>query len=95
MKEREERITPSIRHTSMKFQNTGCEEEILMGRKYIENLFLEIERSKPGTSLLVHRLKLHASTAGYMGLIPDVRTKILHAAWHNQKKFLKIIIVKE
>ena len=85
MKEREERSSPSIRHTSMKFQNTGCEEEIRMVRKYTENLILEIERSTPGTTLVVQWLRLHASTAGYMGLIPDLRTKILHAAWHNQK----------
>ena len=69
----------------MNFQNTGCDEEILMVRKYIENLFLEIERTKPRTSLVVQWLRLHASPAGYMGLIPDLRTKILHAAWHNQK----------
>ena len=56
-----------------------------MVRKYTENLILEIERRTPGTSLVVQWLRLHASTAGYMGLIHDLRTKILHAAWHNQK----------
>ena len=29
---------------------------------------------------------LHAPTAGGMGLIPGRGTKILHAAWHGQKK---------
>ena len=31
-------------------------------------------------------VKLHASTAGDVGLIPAWGTKILHATWHDQKK---------
>ena len=35
---------------------------------------------------MVQWLRHHASTAGAMGLIPGQGTKILHAAWHSQKK---------
>ena len=38
-----------------------------------------------GTSLVVQWLRLHASTAGAMGLIPGQGTKIPHAAEHSQK----------
>ena len=38
-----------------------------------------------GTSLAVQWLRLCASTAGGMGLIPGQGTKILHAAQHSQK----------
>ena len=38
-----------------------------------------------GTSLAVQWLRLHASTAGGMGLIPCRGNKILHAMWHGQK----------
>ena len=33
-------------------------------------------------------VKLHASTAGDVGLIPAWGTKILQATWHDQKKNL-------
>ena len=39
-----------------------------------------------GTSLVVQSLRLRASTAGGTGSIPGRGTKVLHAAWHNQKK---------
>ena len=38
------------------------------------------------TSLVVQWLRLCASTAGGLGLIPGQGTKIPHATWHNQKK---------
>ena len=37
-----------------------------------------------GNSLVVQWIGLHASTAGGTGLIPGWRTKIPHAARHNQ-----------
>ena len=39
------------------------------------------------TSLAVQWLRLCASTAEGAGLIPGQGSKILHAAWHGQKKF--------
>ena len=39
-----------------------------------------------GTSLTGQWLRLHTSTAGDMGLIPGLETKIPHAAWHSRKK---------
>ena len=39
-----------------------------------------------GTSLAVQWLRLHASTAGGVGLIPCWGTRILHAALRGQKK---------
>ena len=41
---------------------------------------------KDKTSLAVQWLRLHTSTAGSTGLILGQGTKILHAAWHGQKK---------
>ena len=38
-----------------------------------------------GTLLVFHWLRLHF-TAGGAGLIPSLGTKILYAAWHDQKK---------
>ena len=38
------------------------------------------------TSLAVQRLRLHASTAGGMGLIPGQGTKIPHAAWRKLRQ---------
>ena len=38
-----------------------------------------------GTSLAVQWLRLCASTAGGMGLIPGWGTKMSHATWHGQK----------
>ena len=40
-----------------------------------------------GTSLVVWWLRLHASIAGDMGLIPDWGTKIPCAVWHGQKMY--------
>ena len=37
------------------------------------------KRNAVGTSLMVQWLRLHASPAGVMGLIPGQGTKILHA----------------
>ena len=39
-----------------------------------------------GTSLAIQWLRLHASTGGGIGSIPGWETKILHAAWHSQKR---------
>ena len=39
-----------------------------------------------GTSLVVQCLRLHASNAGGVGLIPGQGTKILHAKLCSQKK---------
>ena len=39
-----------------------------------------------GTSLAVQWLRLQASTAGGMDSIPGWGPKILHDAWHGQKK---------
>ena len=38
-----------------------------------------------GTSLVIQWLKLHTSTVGGTGLIPDQGTKILHTTLHSQK----------
>ena len=38
-----------------------------------------------GVSQVVQWLRLHASTAGGMGSIPGLGTKIPHAAWCGQK----------
>ena len=34
---------------------------------------------------MAQKLRLHASTAGGVGLIPGGGTKILHTGWHGQK----------
>ena len=39
-----------------------------------------------GTSLVVQLLRLHASTAGGVGLVAGLGTKILHATQHSQEK---------
>ena len=39
-----------------------------------------------GTSLAIQWLRLQASTAGGVGSIPGLGTKLLHAAWHSQRK---------
>ena len=49
------------------------------------NAFYVNEVLNLGTSLVVQWLKLHISTVGGTGLIPDHGTKILHATWHSQK----------
>ena len=38
------------------------------------------------TSLVIQWLRLCASNAGDVGLIPGQGTKISHATWHGQKK---------
>ena len=40
---------------------------------------------KEGTSLAVQWLRLHASTAGYVALIPAKGSKTLHAAHHGKQ----------
>ena len=44
-----------------------------------------------GTSLEVQWLRLHASTAGFTGLIPDQGSKIPHAMQCGQKKKKKLL----
>ena len=39
----------------------------------------------PGTSLVVHWLRIHTSTAGDVGSIPGRGTRIPHAVWHSWK----------
>ena len=39
-----------------------------------------------GISLAIQCLRLHASIAGYIGLIPDQGTKIPRATWSGQKQ---------
>ena len=46
-----------------------------------------------GTSLVVQCLRLCASTAGGMALIPGRGTKMPHATWHGQKKKKKFKFV--
>ena len=41
---------------------------------------------KNGISLAVQQLRLYTSTAEGKGSIPGWGTKILHVAWHSQKK---------
>ena len=43
--------------------------------------------------MAVKWLRLHAPNTGGMGLIPSQVIKILHAAWHSQKKKKKKIIL--
>ena len=40
----------------------------------------------PGTSLVVQWLRLSASSAGGMSLIPGQGTEIPHVTWYSQKK---------
>ena len=44
-----------------------------------------------GTSLMVQRLRCHASSAEGMGSIPGQGIKIPHATWRGKKIFLKSI----
>ena len=53
--------------------------------KTIQKVYVYVWNSYPGTSLVVQRLGLHASTAGDTGSIPDWRTKILHTVQCGQK----------
>ena len=43
----------------------------------------------PGTSLVVQWLRLSASSAGGMSLIPGQGTEIPHVTWYSQKKKTK------
>ena len=43
----------------------------------------------PGTSLVIHWLRLHAPNAGGMDSIPDQGSKIPHDVGHSQKKTKK------
>ena len=47
---------------------------------------MKSSRNGLGTSLAVQRLRLRASTAGGVGLIPGRGAKIPHATRHSQKK---------
>ena len=47
---------------------------------------------KNGISLAVQQLRLYTSTAEGRGSIPGWGTKILHVAWHSQKKKKKEIL---
>ena len=65
----------------------GRTEDLLLGlcRQGWEHLSMRSEESgagrrAPKTSLAVHRLRLHVSTAGGMGSMPGWGTKIPHAA---------------
>ena len=44
-----------------------------------------------GTSLVVQWLRLCASTAGGISLVPGQETKILHVSWGSQKKKVKVV----
>jgi len=48
-----------------------------------------IQMQKQGNSLVVQKLKLHASTAQGTDSVPGRGTKIMHAAQHSQKKMQK------
>ena len=48
-----------------------------------------------GTSQVVQWLRLHASNAGGMGLIPGQGTKIPHATLFSQKNLKTIVIIKK
>ena len=48
-------------------------------------LKLSVKNSNLGTSLVVHWLRIRASTGGGTGLIPDQGTKIPNAAQCGQK----------
>ena len=65
---------------------------ILNIKRKTKNLVLQIFILIPvflkdtlGTLLVFHWLRLHFTTGG-AGLIPSLGTKILYAAWHDQKK---------
>ena len=62
----------------------------LWGRVSLVDLYLyynfKLNFYFSGTPLLVQWLRLCASNAGDVGLIPGWGTKISHAMWHGQKK---------
>ena len=49
-------------------------------------LIFDIVQMCGGISLAIQCLRLHASIAGYIGLIPDQGTKIPRATWSGQKQ---------
>ena len=51
-----------------------------MKEKLLEEMMVD-----RGPSLVVQWLKLHISTSGDTGLIPDQGTKILYSVWCGQK----------
>ena len=54
----------------------------------------KFKNPKVGTSLAVQYLRLHASSAGGTSSISGWGTKITHAVWCSQKKYLKKKIPK-
>ena len=55
-----------------------------------DNTEILSKKSYEGTSLAVQWLRLHASTAGDVGSIPDRGTKIPHAVqWGRKKKVVR------
>ena len=75
-------FTPSLIEARYSFIWKVLSEQPLFVKQW-DGLLLRISW---GTSLVVQWLRLWASTAGSMGLIPAQGTKILHAAWHGQNK---------
>ena len=65
-------------------------EPLLHHTHLFANLILSLS-IKYWSSLAVHWLRLHASTAGGVDLIPGQGTKILQAAGCGQKKYINII----
>ena len=60
----------------------------MVGAADTQNPGNKITRKKVRISMMVRRLRLHASIAQCMGGIPGRGTKILHAVWHSQKLLL-------
>ena len=54
--------------------------------RYISDSPQEVHISGELEFPAVQWLRLHAATAGGMGLIPGQGTKILYVLWHSQKK---------
>ena len=73
-----------------RLKNVNMSDEAPFHRELCEYKLVECNfsiKKKPsiGTSLEVQWLRLHASSAGGMGLILGGRTKIPHASQHSQK----------
>ena len=60
-------------------------------RYHLTPIRMAIIKKITGTSLAGQWLRLHASTAGGVGLIPGCGTKIPHATQHGKKKKKKKI----
>ena len=62
----------------------------LMSERFLSNIYkfikfkYKLKNEERGTSLPVQWLKLCASTARGMGLLPGGGTKIPYATWHGQ-----------